>query len=106
MIDQGCHDGDKSETVYYPVSHDLFFIRTDECEATSSDEIDQGKIHTNVVSEIVGAKHGEAVFHRRWRWIAIPADRGREIPLECKGQWKRLKPLFQFLFQLIRKSIV
>ena len=104
MIDQGRYHSDKSENEYYPVSHDLFFKGTDDCEATSFDEIDQGPIDTNVVSEIVGTKHGDAGVHIRWPWIAIPAD--REIPFEFKGRRKRLKPLFQFPFQLLRKFMV
>jgi len=104
MIHQGRYDRDKSENEYYPLSHDLFFTRTEGCEATSYDEIDQGPIDTNLMSEIVGAKHGEAGIHIRWPCIAIRVD--REIPFEFKGRRQRLIPLFQFPFQLLHKFIV
>ena len=41
--------------------HDLFFNRTDGYQASRLDEINQGPIDDNIVSEIVGTKHGDAV---------------------------------------------
>src|SRR5277367_6609447 len=100
MIDQGSYHHNKSENESYPLPHNLFFINTNGCEAASFDEIDQGQIDTNVVSEIVGAKHSVAEVHIR----DVPIE--CEIPVEFKGRRKRLKPLFQFPFQLLHKFIV
>ena len=82
--------------VYDPC--DSFFIQLSGLPS-QVDTFDQRIINNELMSDIIGAKHGNAVLHFRCGWVTIPVV-DLEISLELQRRGKLPPPGFQFLPQV------